>query len=144
MGENMLEHVWSVLCSRSVIDSETNNVSIQDVIEQITIVAEPTENGFLPFPLELITLWGRKEIDKPANGTERVSFVTPSGKSTIISESNIDLSKIERHRQRVKLPGLPLGQAGRYYFRVEVKGSSDQYREVAAIPLAIQFQPQAS
>jgi len=51
----MLEHIWSVLCSRSVIDSETNNVSIQDVIEQITINAEPAENGFLPFPMELIT-----------------------------------------------------------------------------------------
>jgi hypothetical protein len=142
MGEIMLEHIWSVLCARSVIDSETNNVNIQDVIEQITIVAEPTENGFLPFPLELITLWGRKEIDKPASGTERVSFVTPSGKSTIISESKIDLSKVERHRQRVKMPGLPLGEAGRYYFRVEFKEDGDEYIEVAAIPLAIQFQPQ--
>ena len=41
----MIEHIWSVLCSRSVIDSETNNVSIQDVIEHIIINAEPTENG---------------------------------------------------------------------------------------------------
>lgn len=138
----MIEHIWSVLCSRSVIDSETNNVSIQDVIEQITIVAKPTENGFLPFPLELITLWGRKEIDRPANGTERVSFVTPSGKSTLISESKIDLSKIERHRQRIKFPGIPLSEAGRYYFRVEFKVDDDEYHEVAAIPLAIQFQSQ--
>lgn len=140
----MLEHIWSVLCSRSVIDSETNNVSIQDVIEQITIIAEPTDDGFLPFPLELITLWGRKEVDRPTNGTERVSFVTPSGKSTTISESKIDLSRVERHRQRVKLPGLPLDEAGRYYFRVEFKENGDEYREVAAIPLTIQFHPQVN
>src|SRR3990172_3519864 len=138
----MIEHIWSVLCSRSVIDSETNNVSIQDVIEQITINAEPTEDGFLPFPLELITLWGRKEIDRPARGIERVSFVTPSGKHTIISESKIDLSKAERHRQRVRFPGLPIGEAGRHYFRVEFKENGDQYREVAAVPLTVQFQSQ--
>src|SRR5574341_1455072 len=129
----MLEHIWSVLCARSVIDAETNNVSIQDIIEQITIHGEPAENGFLPFPMELITLWGRKEMDKPANGIERVSFVTPSGKSTMISESKIDLSKVERHRQRVRFPGLPIGEAGRYYFRVEFKENGDQYHEVAAI-----------
>jgi hypothetical protein len=139
----MIEHIWSVLCSRSVIDYETNNVSIQDIIEQITINAEPTENGFLPIPMELITLWGRKKIDKPATGTERVSFVTPSGKSTIISESKIDLSKVERHRQRVRFPGLPISEAGRHYFRVEFKENGDQYHEVVAIPLAVQFQPQA-
>ena len=137
----MIEHIWSVLCSRSVIDSETNNVSIQDVVEQITINAEPAKNGFLPFPLELITLWGRKKVDEPTKGTERVSFVTPSGKSTVISESNIDLSKAERHRQKVKFPGLPLGEGGRYYFKVEFKEDSDEYFEVAAIPLTIQFQP---
>jgi hypothetical protein len=139
----MIEHIWSVLCSRSVIDSETNNVSIQDVIEHIIINAEPTENGFLPFPLELITLWGRKELDKPAIGTERVAFVTPSGKSSIISESKIDLSKVERHRHRVRLPGLPLSEGGRYYFKVELT-DGDQDHEVAAIPLVIQFQPQAN
>jgi len=97
-----------------VIDSETNNVSIQDVIEQIIINAEPTENGFLPFPLELITLWGRKELDKPDSGTERVSFITPSGNSTVISEAKIDLSKVERHRPRVRFPGLPISEGGRY------------------------------
>lgn len=137
----MLEHIWSVLCARSVIDAETNNVSIQDVIEQITINSEPAENGFLPFPMELITLWGRKEFDKPASGTERISFVTPSGKPTILSESKIDLSKVERQRQRVRFPGLPIGEAGRHYFRVEFTANGDQFSEVAAIPLTVQFQP---
>jgi len=139
----MIEHIWSVLCSRSVIDSETNNVSIHDVIEQIIINAEPTENGFLPFPLELITLWGRKELDKSESGIERVSFITPSGKSTVISESKIDLSKVERHRHRVRFPGLPISEGGRYYFKVEME-NGNQYHEMAAIPLVIQFQPQVN
>lgn len=135
----MLEHIWSVLCARSVIDSETNNVSIQDVVEQITINAEPIENGFLPFQLELITLWGRDESNKPTKGMERVTFISPSGKSEVVSEAEIDLSNVERHRHRVRFPGLPVSEAGKYYFRVEMK-SKNEWKQVSAIPLRIIFQ----
>ena len=137
----MIEHIWSVLCSRSVVDSETNNVSIQNVIEQIIIQAEPQENGFLPIELELITLWGKDEPKEVAEGEERVTFITPSGKSEIISETKIDLTKVERRRQRIKLPGLPLSEAGKYYFKVEVKNKNKEWEKVSAIPLKIEFQP---
>ncbi len=137
----MLEHIWSVLCSRSIIDSETNNVSIQDVVEQITINAEPAENGFLPFPFELITLWGRKESDNPSKGIERITFVTPSGKSEVVSEAEIDLSNTERHRHRVKFPGLPVSEAGKYYFKVAVKNGNSEWQQVSAVPIKVIFQP---
>jgi hypothetical protein len=137
----MIEHIWSVLCSRSVIDSETNNVSIQDVVEQITVNAEPAENGFLPFTFEIIPLWGRKDSDNPSKGMERVTFITPSGKSEVVSETEIDLSKAERHRHRVRFPGLPISETGKYYFKVEVKNGNDEWQQVSAIPLKIIFQP---
>lgn len=136
----MIEHIWSVLCSRSVIDAETNNVSIQDVVEQITINAEPAKDGFLPFPLELITLWGRKETNEPATGVERVTFITPSGTSKIVSEAEINLSSVERFRHRVKFPGLLVSEAGKYYFKVELKNGDNEWREASAIPLKIIFQ----
>jgi hypothetical protein len=136
----MIEHIWSILCSRAVIDSETNNVSIQDVIEQITVNAEPAENGFLPIPFELITLWDREEINEATKGIERVTFITPSSKSTVISEVEIDLTKVERHRQRVRFPGLPINEAGKYYFKVEVKNGNNEWKQVAAIPLKVLFQ----
>ncbi|MBI4732193.1 MAG: hypothetical protein HY781_08750 [Chloroflexi bacterium] len=138
----MIDHIWTVLCSRSVIDTETNNVSIQDVLEQITVNDDPKLNGFLPIPLELITLWGRRESDKGTEGMERVTFLTPSGKSNVVTEAKIDLSAVERHRHKVKFPGLPLSEAGRYYFRVEIQEKDNEWREVAAIPLTVMFQPQ--
>jgi hypothetical protein len=136
----MIEHVWSILCSRSVIDAETNNVSIQDVVEQITINAEPTKNGFLPIPLELITLWGRKKIDEPSNGVERVTFITPSGISTIVSEAEINLTNVERFRHRVRFRGLPVSESGKHYFNVEIKNENADWQQVSSIPLKIVFQ----
>ena len=136
----MLEHIWSVLCSRSVIDSETNNVSIQDVVEQITINDKPTENGFLPFSMELITLWGREDNSKPSKGYERIIFTTPSGKTEVISEAEIDLTKVERHRHRVRFPGLPVSESGKYYFKVETKNGDNEWKQVSAVPLKVTFQ----
>jgi hypothetical protein len=138
----MIEHIWSVLCSRAVIDVETNNVSIQDVIEQITVNSAPVADGFLPFPLEIVTLWNRKEITNQIEAIERVQFITPSGKATVISEGKIDLTQAERFRHRVKLPGLPLSESGRYYFKVESKTGDDSWKEVASIPLSVTFQAQ--
>ena len=137
----MIEHIWSILCSRAVIDTETNNVSIQDVVEQITINAEPKKDGFLPFPLELITLWGRKEVNKPTTGVERVTFITPSGTSKIVSEADINLSTVERFRHRVKFPGLSISEAGKYYFKIELKNGNNKWQEVSAVPLKIIFSP---
>ncbi len=137
----MIDHVWTVLCSRSVIDVDSNSVSIQDVIEQITVNAEPVSGGFLPIPLEIITLWARKEDEEPAKGIERLTFVQPSKKESVISEGEVDLSRAERHRHRIRLPGLPLSETGRHLFRVEIKEDDDQWHKVAAIPLSVRFQP---
>jgi hypothetical protein len=135
----MIDHIWSVLCSRSIVDSETNTVSIHDVIEQIKINTEPVPDGFLPISLEVITLWGRAKTDTPDEGVERVLFETPSGKSIVVSEARIDLSAAQRHRQRVKFTGLRLGESGRYYFKVELK-NGDEWKQVAAIPITVIFE----
>ena len=33
--------IWAVLCENSVIDRDTNNVSLLNVLEQMQLVAEP-------------------------------------------------------------------------------------------------------
>ena len=31
----MIDHVWSLVCSRAVVDTESNNISIQNILERI-------------------------------------------------------------------------------------------------------------
>ncbi len=33
----MIDHVWTVICSRAVIDADSNILSLQSIIEQIEI-----------------------------------------------------------------------------------------------------------
>ena len=137
----MIDHVWSILCSQAVIDIDSNNISIHNVIEQILIKAVPARSGILPIHLELVSFWTRANVDAPAKGKSRVNFVSPSEKATQLVAPEIDLSTTERSRNRVKIDGIQVEESGRHYFRVEVREDNDKWREVASIPLTIVFSP---
>jgi hypothetical protein len=68
----MIQHVWSVLCARAVIDSESNTISLFDVVEQIVAIGPgiaaigPGAEGVAPVSLELVTLWSRDSLDEAA------------------------------------------------------------------------------
>jgi hypothetical protein len=139
----MIEHVWTVICSRAVVDGDSNIVSLQNVIEQINVVGEPPPDAVIAIELEVMTLWARKDFDVPARGHARTAFLLPSGKPGIGPiESSIDLTEFKRHRSRGRFTALPIGQPGRYTFRVDYRGEgASRWRRVAAVPLEVVFVP---
>lgn len=107
----MIRHVWTVLCSQSIIDRETNNLSLIEVLEQITVVATPVagREGVIPLHMEVVTSWVRTVPERPARGRSRLSFVRPSGVlAESIQEHEIDLSDNGRLRHRIKIAGLTI------------------------------------
>ena len=67
----MLKHIWTVLCRRSVIDQETNNLSIHDVFEQIEVDVKvnPDKQGDVkefnvPIEYEVINFWMKVNDEK--------------------------------------------------------------------------------
>jgi hypothetical protein len=136
----MIDHVWSIICTQTIIDQETNNISLLNAIESLTISDNPKPGGVLPIHIELVTLWIRKEATHTVEGEYRVNFVAPSGKSLIEEIIKIDLSKRERTRNRIIFQGLPLEESGRYCFNVE-QNANDDWIRVATIPLIVVFTP---
>lgn len=134
----MINHVWTVACSRAVIDVKSNNVSLQNVIEQINIVEELQPDGMVNIPLEIITLWARAKPDVPDQGKSRITFLSPSGKVLGSTESEVDLSKHERSRTRLKFQGIPIREPGHYIFRVELQDKR-AWHQVAIIPLQVVY-----
>ncbi len=136
-------HIWSVLCARSIIDSETNNISIIDVIEQVSVPALPPAPAggtvFLPLSLELVSLWSRENGEIPENSRCRVQIFSPGGMpagmpSTI--DFQIDLTVHQRSRTRARMPGLPIRESGTCRFVVEMSRNGT-YSQVASIPIQI-------
>lgn len=138
----MIDHVWTVLCSRSIIDSESNNVTLQNVVEQLNISGEPTPEGMVPVELEVVTLSARADFALPGRGKGRVRLVPPSGDSVDVFEFDVDLSKHKRHRHRGHIRGLSVSGPGRYVFEVELRCQGDtEWSVVAVVPLEVVFVP---
>lgn len=138
----MIAHVWSILCSRAVIDNETNNISIQNVLERLAIAGEPKEDAAVPISFMVASLWTRGSYQVPEHGKARVTCMSPSGETLLSAQLEIDLSKHTLHRTRFGFSGLPVPEGGIYVFRVAVKGDDeDSWRGVAEVPLEVVFEP---
>lgn len=136
----MITHVWTVLCTHAVVDRDSNNVSIQNVLEQITVDAEPAEGLALPLPHETVTLWIRTDPEVPAAGRMRLRLVGPSGREFASHEQEIDLTDHEGFRSRNRFRVMPLMEEGQHWFRVDLRTEGEQaWQEVAAVPLRLRF-----
>ena len=137
----MINHAWTVICQKSIIDRETNNVSL-DVLEQlnVTIPTIPTEakGVIFPMPIEIVSLWYRGYKDPGIKGDGRLRIVAPNNKDVGFANINIDLATSHRYRTRVRLNNLsiPKGTSGYFHFIVELK-SNNKWIEITRIPLEV-------
>jgi hypothetical protein len=139
----MLAHVWTVICSRAVLDKYSNNISLQNVLERLTVKGNPQPQTVIPMPLQIATMWIRAVPDEPTRGHTRVQFVLPSGAIFTSHEVDIDLTEHETHRHVLSLTNLPISEAGRHFVIVETQDENgEDWHQVASVPLRIRFQPE--
>ena len=135
-----MRHIWSVACSHAVVDRDSNNVSLLNVIEQLRIQEAPRPDAVLPIQLDVMTLWAREDPEVPETGNSRLKFVSPAGKTLGTFEAVVDLSSHERSRAKLTFQGLPLRNSGIYKFRIEQKSEgATRWRKVSEIPLSVLF-----
>lgn len=142
----MIEHIWTVLCSRSLIDQRTNNISLIDIIEELRIVGPPLpqsgEQVIIPINFEVVTLWSRGEDNLPFRGHGRLLFIDPAGNTLRSLDFEIDLSVFQRVRNCLGIIGFLVQNQGRHILRVQMRGNGiEEWHTVANIPLNILFQP---
>lgn len=139
----MIDHVWTVLCHRSLIDKNSNNVTIVEAIEQINVVGRETPT-VAQISMELVSLWVRRDPDTGARGQYRISFVEPGNAARPLEPyvADIDLTAHERYRTRARMGGVPIQRAGRYKFRIELQIEGEaQWGLVAEIPVSVNIEP---
>ena len=136
----MIRHVWSVLCSKFILDKESNNLSLINVLEQINIKKGVELPVVIPIEFHLVTLWMRESMNDPAKGQARILLKTPSDETLEALKYEIDLETSERRRINLTMHGLPVSEVGYYYFQVKYRlPSSTRWKTVAQIPLKITY-----
>lgn len=140
-----MRHVWSVLCSSSTIDRDSNNISLNEVTEQLNIPAEEMpddlpEDAGIPVQLELVTLWSRSDLEEEDEGEARLVLDTPEGNQIEGEPVAVDLREFRRFRTRQGFNGLPYDGPGLYEFRIQARRGPDQeWEERAWIPLEVRI-----
>jgi hypothetical protein len=150
-----MEHSWTVLCHRVIIDRETNRLTLVDTIESLRIQGKRADFPQAPiviFKLDcvLASHWTRSDIERPEKSRFRLTLLDPSGAIVPFTDPHpnileVDLTEKSSVRTQNQFLGLPIGESGRYVFLVEME-VGDRWEPVARVPyvLKIEFVDEAA
>lgn len=113
----MARHIWSVLCNRALLDTQTNQVSLIDVVESLRIRGPrlPSEiDGpvLVSTTLTLVTLWTRSDMATAERMRGRAVVTTPDGQVLPGKTLDVDLHSAPRARAFMRLASLPFKGSG--------------------------------
>lgn len=148
-----LKNIWSALCSRTAVDSQTNNISLFDILEQITV--DLSREGFktgsstkledarkaVPYEYSLVTFWTKTQLGASVKATIKLEIYDPLNQK--LKEETFDivvpeLNKRVRHITRFK--HLFITSSGIYNFRLSIKkDDQSDYQLVSEVPLEVSF-----
>lgn len=140
-----MKNLWSILCSKSVVDSTTNQLSLFDCIDEITInfsnsedIKKPTKN--IPINFEIVSLWLDEDISQTRKFDYTIDIIDPEGKmlKEITKEAVIEKSK-KRLRTIMRISGMAVTTEGKYTFKIKYKEAKNNFIIVSEIPVDIKF-----
>lgn len=142
--EKKMKHVWSALCTRGIIDKQSNNVSLFELLEEIHLFINTQlieQEGVPTFGTNManwVSLFCRSDNDIPEKGKIKDEIKAPSGKTIGVRESEIDLLNHKRRRFLRTLPIPPQNEPGIYLFETSLKTKkNNRWRKVSEIPLEV-------
>ena len=144
----MIQHVWSVLCKSSVVDLDTNNLSLHEVVEELQVDVNPkpdeAQAQVMVIPtagiLTLVTLLRREPGDQPCVGAARIRVLAPQGEELFTAlETKLDLTKYKRVRLRANLQSVHVKGSGTHWLAIDLKDADSEFAQVAKVPVDIEL-----
>ena len=138
-----MRHLWSVICSSSAIDIESNHLSIFNIFDRIIVDVTKADfpegkSGGLPMNYHLVSKWALEPAEISYQGTQKVELISPQGSTLVSGTGTIDLTHNKRFSGRFFFNGLPIQGTGEYQFRISHRpDDSDEWIEVDTVPLTV-------
>jgi len=129
-----------------LIDSNTKNISIFDVLEELAIFLPPqntikkTDGPInIPIEFELVSLWKINQKRKKRKWNTIVEVYDPNKQKIGNFEQSFTLPENkERMRTIMKIIGFKFTKPGNYVFCVKIE-KEKKYKLVAEIPIAVKI-----
>lgn len=149
----MAEHLWTVLCGKMLVDSDTGVISLVDVIENLTVegleqkIKEGIDQGkkgaFVNEPMKLVSWWFRTDVREEVLQA-RVIFLNPAGEALMEQSFGMPWEKEQPSasiRAIVNLDRFPANMLGLYWFSIEQLETSEtgeaRWLPAARVPLSV-------
>lgn len=150
--------IWAVLCERSITDKDTNNLSLINIVEEMTVTPQPpqtvseqgveesTETAIAIGNFELVVLWVRSDVDVPERGYGRIRIISPDTTEAASHEGNeVDLTQYLRLRSRTRFANFPMRGPGVYLIKIDGRATtSSEWTEKFELPLRMLLHAQDS
>jgi hypothetical protein len=143
----MAEHGWAMLCNRAITDRVTNQISLIDSVDQLSLDGELARANLgiarldghdgvaIGAKLVLAIWWYRSDPDVPETAVGRMRVIDPAGAEVAISFFDAHLEASHGARLLIGINAFPFSGPGRYFFVVEKMVKADKWKRVARLPL---------
>lgn len=140
---DIMKHIWTILCQNSVVDQQSNSMSINNCIEALNLSLEKKfeQEPMIAVPVEyqMVSFWSREKNEEGDVQVDlRVDVVDP--RKIILDSMNctfVAKKEFKRMRNRWGVQGLKVSIPGDYLFVVYKKTPSGEYGLIAELPLEV-------
>jgi hypothetical protein len=142
-----MKNIWSILCSRAIVDSNTNSLSLFDCIDEAVVgfssvdeMNKPAKD--IPALFTIASLWVDNNSSKERTFNQLVEIYDPN-KRKLKDFSNNQIFERDKKRLRtlIQVNGLGITSEGQYTIVIKYKSeeSDGKYLIASEIPLDIKF-----
>jgi hypothetical protein len=138
-----MKHIWTVLCKKSIIDSDTNNISLNESLEEVTFSVPLNQALEFPvsfnFDFEIVSFWTSDNEKGGEKFFMLIEMNDPEQKVLNKFEQEILFPENKKRlRTRVKIPKLLVTKEGEYSFKIKAKKQQkENFKLLTEIPLNI-------
>ncbi|MGK7926220.1 MAG: hypothetical protein AB4290_13420 [Spirulina sp.] len=136
---------WAILCQQSIVNAETNNISLMEILDEYYIPKPPESERiiFYDFDYEVVV-----ELQRDRNGTEenivfRLEIFSPSGETLLKGKRSVFFNKNTlKVVSRLRLQGLPILKEGFYKFTIQLPKQHEEetvWETVKEVALEINY-----
>ena len=141
-----MKNIWSAIANKTVVDKDSNMISIFDCIEQFNInidkkKTDKNEVKKIPAKLEIVSFWKDDEIKKERRGEFVIELYDPNNKRLNKYENSFVMPKaMKRMRTIITFGGFPITTEGEYVFKIKYrKNKKGKYVQVSELPVEVIF-----
>ncbi len=132
-----MKHNWSIICGKSIVDQDSNQISLIDSLEQLNLPQDAFGKD-LNIQFHVVSYFTETNTSKEKKIEQIIRLVDPQNNQ--IKEIKIPVNipeKFKRFRIRNIIQGMPISTPGMYKFLLLIKEGDNKPLEIAELGLEV-------